>query len=147
MYKRQTYYFRGWTGGGTGSYTSPDSSGADSAVTVQMRGPITETARWATTIGINQLSSLVPEKYNLFQNYPNPFNPSTNIKFDIVKLGAVKIVIYDALGRESEVLVNEVLSPGSYNADFNAANLPSGIYYYKIITADFSDVKKMLLIK
>jgi len=90
---------------------------------------------------------LVPEKYNLFQNYPNPFNPSTNIKFDIVKLGAVKIVIYDALGRESEVLVNEVLSPGSYNADFNAANLPSGIYYYKIITADFSDVKKMLLIK
>ncbi|MBK6504966.1 MAG: T9SS type A sorting domain-containing protein [Ignavibacteria bacterium] len=142
-----TYYFRGWTGGGTGSYTSPDSSGADSAVTVQMRGPITETARWATTIGINQLSSLVPEKYNLFQNYPNPFNPSTNIKFDIVKLGAVKIVIYDALGRESEVLVNEVLSPGSYNADFNAANLPSGIYYYKIITADFSDVKKMLLIK
>ena len=142
-----TYYFRGWTGGGTGSYTSPDSSGADSAVTVQMLSPISETARWATTIGINQLSSVVPEKYNLFQNYPNPFNPSTKIKFDIVKLGAVKIVIYDALGRESEVLVNEVLSPGSYNADFNAANLPSGIYYYKIITADFSDVKKMLLIK
>lgn len=142
-----TYFFRGWTGGGANSYTSPDSSGADSAVTLQMLNPISETARWTTTIGINQLSSVVPDKYNLYQNYPNPFNPSTNIKFDIVKPGIVKIVVYDALGKEADVLVNEALSAGTYTADFNASNLPSGIYYYRITTADFSDVKKMLLVK
>lgn len=142
-----TYYFRGWNGGGNGSYTSPDSSGTDTAVTITMLGPVSQTARWSTTVGINQTSSVVPEKYSLYQNYPNPFNPSTNIKFDIVKSGMVRIIVYDALGRQADVLVDEVLNPGSYTAGFNASAMPSGIYYYRIITSDFSDVKKMLLIK
>lgn len=142
------YYFRGWNGAGNGSYTSPDSSGNDTAVTLtNIRNPITQTARWSTTVGISQTGSAVPDKYTLHQNFPNPFNPSTNIRFDIVKQGFVKVIVYDALGRETKLLVNENLSPGSYNADFNASDLPSGIYYYKIITADFTDVKKMLLIK
>lgn len=112
-----------------------------------MRNPITQTARWSTTVGISQTGTAVPEKYALHQNFPNPFNPSTSIRFDIVRQGSVKVIVYDALGRETKLLVNENLSPGSYLADFNASDLPSGIYYYKIITAEFSDVKKMLLIK
>ncbi|MFZ1322373.1 MAG: T9SS type A sorting domain-containing protein [Ignavibacteria bacterium] len=142
------YYFRGWTGIGASSYTSPDSTGLDSVITINnLTAPIVETARWTTTVGINQLSSLVPDKFSLYQNYPNPFNPTTNIKFDIVKSGGVKVIVYNALGKEVNVLLNENLSPGSYKVDFDGAGFASGIYYYKIVTNEFTDVKKMLLIK
>jgi hypothetical protein len=142
-----TYYFRGWTGAGTGSYTSPDSLGHDTAVTVYMGSPITETARWTTTTGVNLIGSLIPEKYSLYQNFPNPFNPVTVIKFDIIKSNNVKISVYDMLGKEIEVLLNNVFQPGSYKVDFNGEKLSSGIYYYKITTDEFTDVKKMLLVK
>ncbi|MEO8210945.1 MAG: T9SS type A sorting domain-containing protein, partial [bacterium] len=142
-----TYYFHGFNGAGAGSYTSPDSSGADSAVIISMRNPIIETARWSTSVGINQISTSIPDKYNLYQNYPNPFNPTTNIKFDLIKSNNVKVIIYNLLGKEVQVLLNEFLNPGSYKVDFNGNDLSSGIYYYKIVTDDFSDVKKMLLIK
>ncbi|HQY52041.1 MAG TPA: T9SS type A sorting domain-containing protein [Ignavibacteria bacterium] len=142
------YYFRGWTGIGAGSYTSPDSTGLDSVITINnITVPIVETARWTTTVGINQLSSLVPDKFSLYQNYPNPFNPTTNIKFDIIKSGGVKVIVYNALGKEVNVLLNENLSPGTYKVDFDGAGFASGIYYYKIVTSEFTDVKKMLLIK
>jgi len=142
------YYFRGWTGIGAGSYTSPDSTGLDSVITINnITVPIVETARWTTTVGINQLSSLVPDKFSLYQNYPNPFNPTTNIKFDIIKSGGVKVIVYNALGKEVNVLLNENLSPGTYKVDFDGAGFASGIYYYKIVTGEFTDVKKMLLIK
>ena len=142
-----TYYFRGWTGGGLGSYTSSDSLGHDTAISVTMRNPLTETARWTTTTGINQIGSEIPEKYNLYQNYPNPFNPVTVIKFDVIKSNNVKVIIYDMLGKEIEVLLNNILQPGSYNVNFNGDKLSSGIYYYKITTDEFTDVKKMLLVK
>lgn len=142
-----TYYFRGWTGVGNGSYTSSDSTGIDSAVTIPIFNPIVETARWTTTSGINQLGSEVPVSYNLYQNYPNPFNPSTSIVFDIVKTGLVKIVIYNMIGEEIEVLHNSSLTPGKYRIDFHGENLSSGIYYYRIEANDFVSVRKMLLIK
>jgi len=142
-----TYYFRGWTGGGNGSYTSPDSSGNDSAVTWSMHNPIVETVRWSTTSGITQLSSKIPEVYNLYQNYPNPFNPNTKIKYDIIENGNVSILLYNVLGKEIENIVNQQHKPGSYVVDFNAENLPSGIYYYRITAGDFVAVKKMILIK
>lgn len=100
-----------------------------------------------TTVGINQISSEVPTGYTLYQNYPNPFNPSTSIKFDLVKNGNVKLVIYDAVGKAVYTLIDNVLPTGSYEYKFNAAGLASGIYYYRITTKDFSNVKKMLLIK
>ncbi len=143
-----TYYFIGWIGTGIGSYTSTDSLGHDTSVTVTMGIPLTEIARWSTIpVGINQISTILPDKYNLYQNYPNPFNPTTNIKFDVIKNGNVKIIIYNTIGEEVETLLNEEVQPGSYKVDFNGDNLSSGIYYYKIVTNDFSDVKKMLLIK
>ena len=142
-----TYYFRGWNGSGNGSYTSPDSLGNDSAVTWSMPNPIVEGVRWSTTSGILQIGSEIPDVFALYQNYPNPFNPNTKIKYDIVESGNVSIILYDVLGKEIENIVNQRHKPGSYVVDFNAEDLPSGIYYYRITAKDFTAVKKMLLIK
>jgi hypothetical protein len=141
------YTFRGWSGSGTGNYTSPDSTGNDTAVSVLVRYPIVETARWTVPIGIQNLSTEIPKEYKLYQNFPNPFNPTTNINFDIIRNGNVRIIVYDLLGREVETLVNQDMSPGRYKYDFSAVNYASGMYIYKIVTHDFVDVKKMLIVK
>jgi hypothetical protein len=146
-YNGDPYVFKGWTGTGSGSYTSPDSSGNDTAITMSMTNPVLETARWFTLIGIQNISSEIPKEYKLYQNYPNPFNPSTFINFDIIKSGNVKIILYDILGREIRTVINETIQPGKFRVSLNADNLASGVYFYKITTAEFTDVKKMLLIK
>jgi len=89
----------------------------------------------------------VPKKYSLLQNYPNPFNPSTTIKYSIVIKGEVKLTIYDILGREVSVLVNEVKDPGYYEVNFNASNLASGVYFYRLVAGNFVSTRKMLLLK
>lgn len=99
------------------------------------------------TVGINQISSLVPDQFNLYNNYPNPFNPATIIKFDISKSQFVTLKIYNLLGEEVKSLVNQNLTPGSYNVDFNAASMSSGIYFYKLETEGFSQTKRMMLVK
>ena len=98
-------------------------------------------------IGIPALSTSIPNEYKLHQNYPNPFNPTTNIRFDLQKSSYTKLIVYDILGKEISTLVNEKLSAGSYKVEWNATGYPSGVYFYKIVTNDFVDVKKMLLIK
>ena len=97
-------------------------------------------------IGINNNQNIVKD-YNLAQNYPNPFNPTTKISYNIVKLGLVTLKVYDILGREILTLVNEVQAPGQKNVEFNAVNLPSGVYFYTINSGDFRDTKKMMLVK
>jgi hypothetical protein len=89
----------------------------------------------------------VPNYYALGQNYPNPFNPLTKIEFAIPRPGDVKIVVYDILGKETAVLVNEFKNPGIYTVDFDGSKLSSGVYLYKMQAGDFTDTKKMLLIK
>jgi hypothetical protein len=89
----------------------------------------------------------IPVRYSLLQNYPNPFNPSTSIKFEIPKEGIVKLVVYDILGKEVATLINDKKSAGSYIVDFNATGIASGVYFYKLITTEFTDIKKMTLIK
>ncbi|MBZ0203364.1 MAG: T9SS type A sorting domain-containing protein, partial [Ignavibacteria bacterium] len=98
-------------------------------------------------IGIEPISNVIPGNYALYQNYPNPFNPNTKIKFAIPKASFVKLAVYDMLGREVDNLVNEQLSPGTYEVSWNALKFSSGIYLYKISTNDFSMVKKMSVIK
>ena len=93
-----------------------------------------------------------PAKFTLSQNYPNPFNPGTTIKYQIPANGKremsnVKLIVYDILGKEVATLVNKEQQPGSYEVNFNADNLPSGIYLYRINAGEFSDVKKMLFLK
>lgn len=98
-------------------------------------------------IGINQISTKIPTQFSLKQNFPNPFNPVTTIKFDIIKSENIKIVVLDALGREIETLVNEQLSPGSYQTTWDASKYSSGIYFYRLHAGDFIETKKMILIK
>lgn len=98
-------------------------------------------------IGIRNISSEIPSAFSLEQNYPNPFNPETKIKFSVSKSGGVKITVYDMIGREVQELVNESLKPGIYETTFNGAILNSGVYLYKITAGEFSETKRMLLIK
>jgi hypothetical protein len=83
----------------------------------------------------------------LKQNYPNPFNPQTNIEFSIAKPGIVKILVYDVLGKEVGVLVNEFKNAGRHKIVFDGSNYSSGIYFYRIITNQYSQTKKLLLLK
>ncbi len=99
------------------------------------------------TIGINILHTGIPEEYQLFQNYPNPFNPTTRFGFRIADLGLVRFTIFDAVGKEVQVLVNQELSPGTYEIDFDGSALPSGVYYYTFKAGEFTQTKKMVLIK
>ncbi|MBL7128790.1 MAG: T9SS type A sorting domain-containing protein [Ignavibacteria bacterium] len=85
--------------------------------------------------------------YRLMQNYPNPFNPSTVIEYIIGKTDDVKLAVYDVLGREISVLVNEKQRAGNYSVEFNAGNLPTGVYLYKLQSGEFFNAKKMLLIR
>jgi hypothetical protein len=89
----------------------------------------------------------VQKKYELTQNYPNPFNPTTTISYRIPQHEFVTLKIYDLLGKEVAVLVNEVKNAGQYNVQWNASALPSGTYFYKIQAGNFTEVKRMLLIK
>lgn len=95
----------------------------------------------------NQPDNPIPSNYNLSQNYPNPFNPSTSINFDIPYQSYVTLKVYDLLGREVDKLVSEELNSGSYNIVWNAENLSSGVYFYSLVTENFTDTKKMVLLK
>jgi photosystem II stability/assembly factor-like uncharacterized protein len=96
---------------------------------------------------VEQISSNIPQAFTLSQNYPNPFNPSTNFQFSIPKPGLVNITIYDALGRKVETLVNQELKPGTYKVDWSASAYPSGVYFYRLSAGDYTETKKMVLIK
>ena len=88
-----------------------------------------------------------PTQFSLGQNYPNPFNPSTKIEYSIPVNGNVRLTIFNSLGKEMEKLVNNYQQAGNHEVRFDASNMSSGVYYYKIESQNFSDVKKMILIR
>jgi hypothetical protein len=106
-------------------------------------------------IGVNPISTRIPDGFKLYQNYPNPFNPVTTIKFDIPTplsppeggTQRVRLTIYDVLGKEIDVLVNEKLNTGSYSVNWDASNFASGVYYYVLSASEYYETKKMVLIK
>ena len=98
---------------------------------------------FSTSVNENNL----PKQFALLQNQPNPFNPKTKIKYEIAKSGFVNLKVFDVLGREIKTLVNENQNAGYYEIDFDANNLNSGIYFYKLTTNNFSEMKKMILVK
>ncbi len=117
-------------------------------------GKIFKTTTGGVPIGIKPISNDIPLLYSLHQNYPNPFNPLTIIKFDVPysshsfrEGSGVRLVIYDVLGKEVDVRVNEELKPGSYQVQWDATGFSSGVYYYKLISGDYSQTRKMVLIK
>jgi len=99
------------------------------------------------TAGIEKERTAVPHKYALMQNYPNPFNPSSKIEYEIAEASAVKLIIYDALGRKVKTLVDRRQNPGRYQVNFNAAGLASGVYFYRLTSNDFTQTRKMLLLR
>ncbi len=97
--------------------------------------------------GITQIGNGTPKTYELKQNYPNPFNPTTNIRFDIPKKSNIRLVVYNSIGQEILVLDEGMKEAGTYEYKFDASNLPSGIYFYRLFAGDFVDTKKMILVK
>lgn len=89
----------------------------------------------------------VPSKFNLSQNFPNPFNPKTIINFELASSVVVSLKIYDILGNELETLINKETAAGKYSVEFDGSKLSNGIYFYKLITPDFTNIKKMVLLK
>ena len=110
------------------------------------------TIKYSQTTGISNISSEIPEDFLLSQNYPNPFNPSTKIRFSIPSSGnlymrSVQLKIFDILGKEITSLLNQQLQPGSYETDWNASDIPGGVYFYRLVSGNFHETKKMILIK
>jgi hypothetical protein len=97
--------------------------------------------------GISGNENLIPDKYYLSQNYPNPFNPVTTIKCGIAKTGNATLKVFDVLGNEVAVLLNGNVLAGNYELSFNGSSLASGTYFYKLTAGDFTEIKKMLMIK
>jgi Secretion system C-terminal sorting domain len=129
------YYMDGITGCTTAVYN-----------TVTARPNVCFTMATSTGVGNNnQLGT--PVTYALSQNYPNPFNPTTKINFAIPRQGFVSLKIYDMLGREVKTLVSEIKPVGFYSVDFNASEFSSGVYFYRLESESFRDVKRMMLIK
>ncbi len=129
-------------------------------------GNIFKTTNGGEIVGIKSINTEIPKSFSLHQNYPNPFNPSTKIRFEIplsrglpAQAGvdvpsprdgrgvSVKLIVYNVLGNEITTLVNENLSPGTYESEWDASNYASGVYYYRLNAGDFSETKKMVLIK
>jgi photosystem II stability/assembly factor-like uncharacterized protein len=106
-------------------------------------------------LGISNNNNEIPKEFSLYQNFPNPFNPSTKIRFDVssnrtlseTKGLNVQLIVYDILGKEVKTLINEQMNPGSYEVDFNASDLPSSVYFYRLVIGSFTQTKKMMLIK
>ncbi|MBN1212316.1 MAG: T9SS type A sorting domain-containing protein [candidate division Zixibacteria bacterium] len=99
------------------------------------------------TAVIEDDNSLLPNEFALAQNYPNPFNPSTRIEFSLPTAGQAKLEIFNILGQNVATLVNETLSAGNHEIEFDASNLPSGIYFYRLMHENGSATKKMVLVK
>ncbi len=117
-------------------------------------GMILRTTNGGTFTAVIQNGTEIPENYSLSQNYPNPFNPSTKIKFAIPSSSMnkglqplVRLAVFDILGKEVALLVNENLSVGNYSVDFEASSLPTGTYFYRLQAGEFTDTKKLVLIK
>ncbi|MBI5402882.1 MAG: T9SS type A sorting domain-containing protein [Ignavibacteriae bacterium] len=142
-------------GGATFPYTVFDKSGTNLATAPATTSSFVPTAgQWGTfaisyamATSVNPQGTFTPLVYELSQNYPNPFNPVTSIRYQIAKSGFVILKVYDVLGKEITTLVNEEMNAGSHDVTFDASNIPSGVYFYKITSDAYTETRKMLLIK
>ncbi|MFQ5641824.1 MAG: LamG-like jellyroll fold domain-containing protein, partial [bacterium] len=100
-----------------------------------------------TAVDEENSGATVPEQFTLYQNYPNPFNPATTITYSLPKESQVKLTIFDILGREVAVLVDDVKPAGGHRVRFDASQLPSGLYFYRVAAGAFRETRRMLLVK
>ena len=128
-----------------GTFIGPNTNGCVAGWSVGATGTLVKLN--GTPVGITTHQNEIPQVFSLEQNYPNPFNPTTKIVFTMPKAGNVELKVYDVLGKEVTTLLSEFKQAGKYTVDFNGSNLASGVYFYKIISGDFTATKKMSLIK
>jgi hypothetical protein len=109
-----------------------------------------------SSIGVNNVSIVLPSSFKLFQNYPNPFNSKTKVRFDVSDHPPyppskgeeiVSLKVYDILGKEVQTLVNEQLSPSMYEVTFDGLGLASGIYFYQLRSGEFFETRRLVLLK
>ncbi|WKZ70289.1 MAG: PQQ-binding-like beta-propeller repeat protein [Melioribacteraceae bacterium] len=140
-------------------FDSSPAIGSDGTLYIGSHGSSTAQGQQRTLIAIKDdpnsvIDEEIPTEFKLEQNYPNPFNPSTTIKFTIPNVGdeyirpqQTSLIVYDILGREIKTLINEIKVPGTYEVEFDASKLPSGIFFYRLQSGDFTQTKKMMVIK
>ena len=103
---------------------------------------------YSVNVGVTSVDDeVLNTNFALEQNYPNPFNPTTRIKYQVASIGRVSLKVYDILGREVITLLNKPMQPGNYEVGFNGSDLPSGVYFYKLTSGQYSQSRKMLLLK
>jgi hypothetical protein len=139
-----------WTqqSSGTSNYLQGISfTDINNGVAVGVQGTILRTTNGGVTFVEEEDIDGVPTDFLLLQNFPNPFNPSTNIKYSIPEASFVQLKVYDVLGNEVAILINEAQSMGNYKTDFTGINITSGIYFYTLRAGSFVQTKKMLLLK
>ena len=127
--------------GPVGSYVAHHEPYSESLI-----GCVISGVEYGTVLGVNK-DQPIPFEFALSQNYPNPFNPTTSIEYQVSSIGNVTLKVYDVLGREITTIVNEVKHPGTHEVTFDASELPSGVYFYRLTNGNYSATKKMLLIK
>jgi len=112
-----------------------------------LQGCIISGTTYGILLDVTETQNEFPNSFKLYQNYPNPFNPSTNLQYAIGSRQFVTLKVYDLLGREMATLVNEEIPAGEYEVEFNAPNLPSGIYFYQLKAGQYSETRKMVLLE
>ena len=130
--------FAGWSG---------TMSGTNATESITVEAPVNVTATFIEGGTTVERSTFVPNRYELSQNYPNPFNPYTTIPFSLKKSGHVKLEVFDVLGRRVAILADQRFEAGVHRLFFSASGMSSGVYFYKLTTDEFSDMKKMILAK
>jgi hypothetical protein len=134
----------------SGSGDDPATIKVDNAGNVYVSGMSAldyATVKYSVTTGIEKKSNDHPVSFSLEQNFPNPFNPSTQIGFNLLNDGFVSLKVYDITGKLVSIPVSEYMNAGFHEISFNASQLSTGTYFYKLVSGNYSDVKKMILIK
>lgn len=131
----------------SGVYEINPVTGASIRTIITMGGQYISLYDPSTLVGVGNQTSQVADAYKLYNNYPNPFNPSTKIKYAIPSKGIVTLKVYNTLGKEVAKLIDQFHTPGEYEYTFDASGLSSGIYYYTISSGNFTETKKMVLLK
>lgn len=149
LYLKSTNAGASWTSYNTGNENVMHSIYFANALTgyaVGDGGTILKTTNGGA-IGIKPVSNVIPENFEIMQNYPNPFNPATRFNLQVSRYSKIKIEVFSNTGQEIAVLVNEYLEPGTYEVEWDASKFSSGVYFYRLAADDFTQTKKMILLK
>jgi len=152
QWEQNTYEYEGHTVPVEHSQFNGNESGHTTHESCEQKGRavwwmMAKLAGWDESTSVIEESSESPEKFKLNQNYPNPFNPTTAISYQISEVSNVELAVYNVLGQEVAALVYEKQDAGKYSVTFNAAGLVSSVYFYKLIAGDFTQVRKMILMR